>query len=458
MGFYLNKTAYNRIFSALYRAINGLNEEAHTANIEQPSIVVTAPEEDTESSSGSSSNQQQTPTKQQWPIVVRKAAVIYSDSSSSSSHHRRSHSFRHFVRSTFRSRSKSANRSSFTKSYPEEKKQRRSRTGSGLLRRVKRRSQVMTEIRLSGSRTMSLEAFATRLNDYNTYHQGGAEELRQRQNRKGELVIDGLLNIYWGLKTTIRLQVADSLSLKIRPRIENIDENEKMKSKPSVQTNNETPQEKEALAKPPPPSPATAAAPTTPNTTDHETVSNQDSNEGGFRQRSVVLRRNKRTSSRVAAARRASINGHFYNHETSMFTPTHGSVTKVRVLSTNNASDVVSKLFQKFRVENSPEKFSLYIVKETEERRELPHDEFPLISRVLVGPNEQVGKIYIMEKKMHQEITQEVAQYIKFDPNILRVILSKFHEEEEKEIVKMKKRLDLYRKNLKIYIKKMEMT
>merc|ERR1739838_693794 len=388
MGFYLNKTAYNRIFSALYRAINGLNEEAHTADIEQPSIVVTAPEEDTESSSGSSSNQQQTPAKQPWPIVVRKAAVIYSDSSSS--HHRRSHSFRHFVRSTFRSRSKSANRSSFTKSYPEEKKQRRSRTGSGLLRRVKRRSQVMTEIRLSGSRTMSLEAFATRLNDYNTYHQGGAEELRQRQNRKGELVIDGLLNIYWGLKTTIRLQVADSLSLKIRPRIENIDENEKMKSKPSVQTNNETPQEKEALAKPPPPSPAAAAAPTTPNTTDHETVSNQDSNEGGFRQRSVVLRRNKRTSSRVAAARRASINGHFYNHETSMFTPTHGSVTKVRVLSTNNASDVVRKLFQKFRVENSPEKFSLYIVKETEERRELPHDEFPLISRVLVGPNEQV--------------------------------------------------------------------
>merc|ERR1739838_15616 len=423
MGFYSNKTAYNRIFSALYRAINGLNEEARTTDIEQPSIVVTAPEEDTESSSGSSSNQQQTPAKQQWPIVVRKAAVIYSDSSSS--HHRRSHSFRHFVRSTFRSRSKSANRSSFTKSYPEEKKQRRSRTGSGLLRRVKRRSQVMTEIRLSGSRTMSLEAFATRLNDYNTYHQGGAEELRQRQNRKGELVIDGLLNIYWGLKTTIRLQVADSLSLKIRPRIENIDENEKMKSKPSVQTNNETPQEKEALAKPPPPSPAAAAAaPTTPNTTDHETVSNQDSNEGGFRQRSVVLRRNKRTSSRVAAARRASINGHFYNHETSMFTPTHGSVTKVRVLSTNNASDVVRKLFQKFRVENSPEKFSLYIVKETEERRELPHDEFPLISRVLVGPNEQVGKIYIMEK----------------------------------EIVKMKKRFDLYRKNLKIYIKKMEMT
>ena len=37
-------------------------------------------------------------------------------------------------------------------------------------------------------------------------------------------------------------------------------------------------------------------------------------------------------------------------------------------------------------------------------------------------------------------ISPQVAQYIKFDPNILRVILSKFHEEEEKEIVKMKKR------------------
>jgi len=42
------------------------------------------------------------------------------------------------------------------------------------------------------------------------------------------------------------------------------------------------------------------------------------------------------------------------------------------------------------------------------ERREMPGEEFPLLSRVLVGPNEKLGKIYLMEKKMHKEITPEV--------------------------------------------------
>ena len=49
-----------------------------------------------------------------------------------------------------------------------------------------------------------------------------------------------------------------------------------------------------------------------------------------------------------------------------MFTPSHGSVTKVRVMSTNNAHDVIVKLFKKFRVENQASNFSLYVVKETQ--------------------------------------------------------------------------------------------
>lgn len=43
------------------------------------------------------------------------------------------------------------------------------------------------------------------------------------------------------------------------------------------------------------------------------------------------------------------------------------------------------------------------------ERRELPRDEFPLLSRILIGPNERLGKIYLMERKMHEEITPEVS-------------------------------------------------
>ena len=43
------------------------------------------------------------------------------------------------------------------------------------------------------------------------------------------------------------------------------------------------------------------------------------------------------------------------------------------------------------------------------ERRELPRDEYPLLSRVLIGPNEKLGKIYLMERKMHREISYEVG-------------------------------------------------
>jgi len=72
---------------------------------------------------------------------------------------------------------------------------------------IKQKKRAMTEIHLNNQRVMPIDVFAARLQDYNTYYQDSPEQLRQRQDKKGELVIDGLLNIYWGLKTSIRLQV-----------------------------------------------------------------------------------------------------------------------------------------------------------------------------------------------------------------------------------------------------------
>ena len=60
-------------------------------------------------------------------------------------------------------------------------------------------------------------------------------------------------------------------------------------------------------------------------------------------------------------------NIHYCNAwQTSVFVPAFGSSTKVRVSSQNNAHDVMVKLLNKFRVENSPEDFSFYIVKGTD--------------------------------------------------------------------------------------------
>ncbi|XP_075050365.1 ras association domain-containing protein 2-like [Mixophyes fleayi] len=58
---------------------------------------------------------------------------------------------------------------------------------------------------------------------------------------------------------------------------------------------------------------------------------------------------------------RFSINGHFYNHKTSVFTPAYGSVTNVRINSTMSTPQVLKLLLNKFKIENSAAEFSLYM-------------------------------------------------------------------------------------------------
>uniref|UniRef100_F6QRZ2 Ras-associating domain-containing protein n=1 Tax=Ciona intestinalis TaxID=7719 RepID=F6QRZ2_CIOIN len=301
------------------------------------------------------------------------------------------------------------------------------------------------EISLSKKQTIPMEDFQSRLNDYNTYYKGCLEQLRQRKTNTEEIVIDGFINIYWGLRTAIRLQVADDNdehNVSIKPAYNNIlskdlsvnlelPKNTRVKGAMEgldIQSGiwGRTRQrnlERRSKVKPKSPPP----------------------DEGLSRINSVVMRK-KKVSRYVA--HRGSINGHAFNHKTSVFTPAFGSVTKVRITSRSNANDVITKLMNKFKILNPPTDFSLYVIKETQERRELSADEFPLITRVLVGPNEQLGKLYIIERKRHRDITSEVAQYIKLDINILQVFLKKFNEEEEKEVEQMRKRFELYKKML----------
>ncbi|OXB53550.1 hypothetical protein ASZ78_009289 [Callipepla squamata] len=59
---------------------------------------------------------------------------------------------------------------------------------------------------------------------------------------------------------------------------------------------------------------------------------------------------------------RFSINGHFYNYETSVFTPASGSETKIRINSHMRTREVIEQLLRKFKIENSPHEFALYII------------------------------------------------------------------------------------------------
>lgn len=151
-----------------------------------------------------------------------------------------------------------------------------------------------------------------------------------------------------------------------------------------------------------------------------------------------VTLRSKARSSRVKLRRRCSINGHFYNRETSVFTPAYGSVTSVWVTSLVNAPEVINQLLDKFKVENSPQDFALYVVRDTGERRLMQDDEYPLLARVMLGPDEAVAKLFIMNRENTNEIPYEVAQYLNFSEVELTTFIKKFHEEEDREVEKIK--------------------
>ncbi|KAG7256731.1 hypothetical protein CRUP_036166 [Coryphaenoides rupestris] len=108
-----------------------------------------------------------------------------------------------------------------------------------------------------------------------------------------------------------------------------------------------------------------------------------------------VTRRRSKTRSNARDLQRLrthrfSINGHFYNHKTSVFTPAYGSVTNVRVNSSMTTLQVLSLLLHKFRV----------------------------------------------------------AQYIKFEIPVLDSFVEKLKEEEEREISKLTKKFTALKSNI----------
>ncbi|XP_054168005.1 ras association domain-containing protein 2-like [Oppia nitens] len=170
----------------------------------------------------------------------------------------------------------------------------------------------------------------------------------------------------------------------------------------------------------------------------------------------VVLRRtcNLRRS-RARLRRRCSINGHFYNRETSHFTPAHGSITSVFISSLLNAPEVINMLLDKFKVTNKAEDFSLFVLRDNGECRRLHDNEFPLIVRVMLGPNESAAKVFIFNKNKN-EISSEVAQYLCLTNAELQMFLKKFEEEEIREINKIKKKFLSIKTWIKLRIKEIE--
>ncbi|XP_041865577.1 ras association domain-containing protein 4a [Melanotaenia boesemani] len=265
------------------------------------------------------------------------------------------------------------------------------------------------------------------LRTFNCYHEGKNFQLRTREE-DGEFVLEGLLNIYWGLRRPIRLQMYD--------------DNERFRLNRSVETKqSSTESNNNSLSRAPGP----AGGDTGGQDEEDSPQLLRTRSDASFMR--IQRRSNTHTARDLQRLRthRFSINGHFYNHKTSVFTPAYGSVTNVRVNSFMTTGQVLNLLLHKFRVENKSEEFVLYMVHETGERTRLRDGEHPLVTRVLYGPCEKISKIFITEADLGEEVTYDVAQYIKFEIPVLDSFVEKLKEEEEREIIKLTRKYSTLR-------------
>ncbi|XP_064031804.1 ras association domain-containing protein 2 [Pogoniulus pusillus] len=281
------------------------------------------------------------------------------------------------------------------------------------------------------------------LKTYNIYYEGQNLQLRHREE-EGELIVEGLLNISWGLRRPIRLQMQDD-NQRIRPPPSssswhsgcNLGAHGSVLKPSTLPDIHVTEAEPTRSTEPPPGSgaaskPAAEEAPQLMRTRSDVGVRRRGSSRTPSEQRRI--RRH-----------RFSINGHFYNHKTSVFTPAYGSVTNVRINSTMTTPQVLKLLLNKFKIENSAEEFALYIVHTSGEKQKLRASDYPLIARILQGPCEQVSKVFLMEKDQVEEVTYDVAQYIKFEMPVLRSFIQKLEEEEDREVKKLMRKYSILR-------------
>ncbi|KAB0395370.1 hypothetical protein E2I00_000911, partial [Balaenoptera physalus] len=240
------------------------------------------------------------------------------------------------------------------------------------------------------------------LKTYNLYYEGQNLQLRHREE-EDEFIVEGLLNISWGLRRPIRLQMQD--------------DNERIRPPPSSSSwhsgCNLGAQGTilKPLTMPNIPISEVDALPES-----DQTSSPTDSR--GLKSLQEDTPQLMRTRSDVGVRRRGN---------TSVFTPAYGSITNVRINSTMTTP----------QIENSAEEFALYVVHTSGEKQKLKNTDYPLIARILQGPCEQVSKVFLMEKDQVEEVTYDVAQYIKFEMPVLKSFIQKLQEEEDREVKKL---------------------
>lgn len=55
-------------------------------------------------------------------------------------------------------------------------------------------------------------------------------------------------------------------------------------------------------------------------------------------------------------------------------------------------------------MESKAENFALFVIKDNGEQRRVKDEEFPLVTRIMLGPHEDVARIFLMDSNVTPEI------------------------------------------------------
>ncbi|NWV64292.1 RASF6 protein, partial [Malurus elegans] len=285
----------------------------------------------------------------------------------------------------------------------------------------------------------SREQLSSLLKNYNSYYSDQENlQLTYSQREGSTPFIEGILSIFWGVQHPIRFKVQDEKQI---PSFVTLKSTENVGLFPSKRgmtrwgefddlhhISGETLKEQTDLEQSYPCYDSHTLKSRSEQELDCATLPRTSSDATAVRKRTKLP-----TITRTEVeTHRFSINGHFYNHETSVFTPAFGSETKIRINSQMRTRQVIEQLLRKFKIENSPHEFALYIIHASGEKKQLRSGDVPLLHRLLQGPSE-VAKLFLMDGDV-EEISSDVAQYISFHLPFLESILHRLNKEEEQEI------------------------
>ncbi|XP_007561702.1 ras association domain-containing protein 6 isoform X1 [Poecilia latipinna] len=348
-------------------------------------------------------------------------------------------------------------------------------------------------IQAGSGRTLTRAEFLSLLNTYNCYLKDQTQlHLTYSQGHGGQVIVEGFLNISWGVRRPIRLKIQDEkqiLPLESPTSVDPTSQNStstmsRWGEHSEVHQIKEPEAAQETVFTDPLPDPVSPISPLGSKSTmsrwgeyselhqidemaeteaAQETVVKdplpgppvyETATLRPMRHRShelepesnlvrcmsdVSLVKRRKGRGKSAAQRekekqhRFSINGHFYNYKTSIFTPSFDTSTKVRISSRMTTDQVIEQLLNKFKIENDPQEFALYCIHQSGEKKKLSHRDHPLWERILQGPSDDIMKIFLMD--MHEEeVSNDVAQYLNLELPILDQFLLKLREEENREI------------------------